>query len=284
MSTRTARPVLPIALCATVLSISAGCGGSPVAPTPVAQTENFTGTLQPLGFDVKTFTIVYTQGSSDLSVTVNSLSTVAGSTPVTGITIGVGVGTMSGATCSLQLQTPVATLGQELFAPNGASAGYVLCANLRLSNGINRVQLHADRARDVLDDGQALLRHCGPKAQSHRWLNHSDGRSSFDVVGTDRQNGIASGGPTTYSTYDYDGFRPNKGDEQNYMWIGARPPALADYAKCSRSGSRRSRSWRRPPARRRMASKSTTTSSNACNRRTCHRLPATTASHTRPPI
>ena len=61
--------------------------------------------------------------STDLSVTVNSLSTVAGSTPVTGITIGVGIGTVSGAICSLQLQTPVATLGQELFAPNGASAG-----------------------------------------------------------------------------------------------------------------------------------------------------------------
>ena len=45
-------------------------------------------------------------------------------------------------------------------------------------------------------------------------------------LGTDRQTGIASlGGPTTYSTYDYDGFRPNKGVEQNYTWIGAKPPA-----------------------------------------------------------
>jgi hypothetical protein len=51
-------------------------------------------------------------------------------------------------------------------------------------------------------------------------------------LGTDRQNGIASlGGPTTYSTYDYDGFRPNKGVEQNYTWSGAKPPALADYAQ-----------------------------------------------------
>ena len=49
-------------------------------------------------------------------------------------------------------------------------------------------------------------------------------------LGTDSTDGIASlGGPTTYSTYDYDGFRPNKGVEQNYTWIGARPPALADY-------------------------------------------------------
>ncbi len=49
-------------------------------------------------------------------------------------------------------------------------------------------------------------------------------------LGTDRQNGVASlGGPTTYSTYDYDGFRPNKTVEQNYTWMGAKPPALADY-------------------------------------------------------
>jgi hypothetical protein len=49
-------------------------------------------------------------------------------------------------------------------------------------------------------------------------------------LGTDRQNGIASlGGPTTYSTYDYDGFRPNKGVAQNFTWVGARPPAFADY-------------------------------------------------------
>jgi hypothetical protein len=123
MPTRTARRVSPIALCATVLFINAACGGSPTAPTPVATTDTFTGTLQPLGIDFKTFIIAYTQGTSDLSVTVNSLSTAAGSTPVTGITIGVGVGTVSGTTCSLQLQTPVAALGQELLAPNGASAG-----------------------------------------------------------------------------------------------------------------------------------------------------------------
>jgi hypothetical protein len=123
MPTRTAGRVSLIALCAIVLSLGAACGGSPAAPTPVAKTETFTGTLQPLGIDFKTFTITYAQGTSDLSITVNTLSTTANSTPVTGITIGVGVGTVSGAICSLQVQTPVAVLGQELFAPNGASAG-----------------------------------------------------------------------------------------------------------------------------------------------------------------
>jgi hypothetical protein len=122
MVTRTAR-VFSIALCATALFLGSGCGGSPTAPTPVAKTETFTGTLQPATADFKTFSIAYAQGTSDLSITVNSLVTVANSTPVTGITIGVGVGTISGAICALQVQNVAATLGQELFAPNGASAG-----------------------------------------------------------------------------------------------------------------------------------------------------------------
>jgi hypothetical protein len=99
------------------------CGGTPNEPDPVQQTETFTGTLQPLGIDYKTFTIAYARGTSDLSVTITSLSTVANSTAVTGITIGIGFGTVSGTTCSMQIQAPAANLSQELFAPNGASAG-----------------------------------------------------------------------------------------------------------------------------------------------------------------
>ena len=112
-----------IAQCAILVSLMAGCGGTPTAPAPVPQSETFTGTLQPLGVDFKTFTINYTQGTSDLSITVNSLTTIADPKPVTGITIGVGVGGVSGSTCSLLVQTPVAALGQELFAPNGATGG-----------------------------------------------------------------------------------------------------------------------------------------------------------------
>jgi hypothetical protein len=113
----------PIALGAMALLLVTSCNKNPTAPSPVLQTETFTGTLQPLGIDVKTFAVVYTQGSTDLSVIINSLTTVASSTPVTGITIGIGFGSVSGSTCSLQVQTPIATLGQELFAPNGASPG-----------------------------------------------------------------------------------------------------------------------------------------------------------------
>jgi hypothetical protein len=112
-----------VALCATCATFAPGCGDSnPAAPTPVQKTESFTGTLQPLSVDFKTFTIAYT-GTSDLSVTVNSLTTVANATPVTGITIGLGFGTVSGSTCAAQIQAPAAPLNQELFAPNGASAG-----------------------------------------------------------------------------------------------------------------------------------------------------------------
>jgi hypothetical protein len=60
---------------------------------------------------------------TDLSVTVHSLTTIAGGTPITGVTIGIGFGTVSGTTCAMQIFTPAAPLGQELFAPNGASAG-----------------------------------------------------------------------------------------------------------------------------------------------------------------
>jgi hypothetical protein len=103
--------------------LAAGCSDNPTAPTPVLQTESFTGTLQPLGVDFKTFTVAYTQGVTDLSVTVNTLTTVASATPVTGITIGISFGTVSGSTCTPQIQAPAAPLNQELFAPNGASSG-----------------------------------------------------------------------------------------------------------------------------------------------------------------
>ncbi len=116
------RPVLS-ALAALLLVVSTGCGKSATAPSPTLQTETFTGTLQPLGSDFKTVTVSFTQSITDLSVSVDSLKKVSDASAVTGITIGVGFGTVSGSTCSLQVQTPTANLGQELSAPNGAGAG-----------------------------------------------------------------------------------------------------------------------------------------------------------------
>jgi len=123
MRRRTASRLWVIAPGAIVLTIASACGSStPVTPTPMQQTEMFSGTLQPLGVDFKTFTIV-SQSVNDLSVTINSLTTVAAGTSVTGITIGVGFGVVSGSSCSLQVSSTAASLGQELFVQNGASAG-----------------------------------------------------------------------------------------------------------------------------------------------------------------
>jgi hypothetical protein len=114
--------VTRLASLAIVLAIASGCG-SATAPSPTLQTETFTGTLQPLGLDFKTFTITYSQSTSDLSVSIDTLKKVSDGSAVTGITMGIGFGNVSGTTCALQVQTPVAALSQELFAPNGASAG-----------------------------------------------------------------------------------------------------------------------------------------------------------------
>jgi hypothetical protein len=122
MPSHAARRLVSFTLVAAALTFGTGCG-SVTAPSPVLKTETFTGTLQPLGLDFKTFNITYTASTSDLSVTIDSLKTVADSTAVTGITIGIGFGAVSGSTCALQVQTPTAALAQELFAPNGASAG-----------------------------------------------------------------------------------------------------------------------------------------------------------------
>ena len=63
------------------------------AATPTATTETFTGTVNVLGNDVHPFTV--TTSNLNLAVTL----TAAG--PPSTITMGLGVGTYSGSTCSL---------------------------------------------------------------------------------------------------------------------------------------------------------------------------------------
>jgi hypothetical protein len=49
-------------------------------------------------------------------------------------------------------------------------------------------------------------------------------------LGTDAPVGIAAlGGPTAYSTYDYDGYRPNRAAEFQYSWLGPRSGMTVDY-------------------------------------------------------
>jgi hypothetical protein len=58
-------------------------------------------------------------------------------------------------------------------------------------------------------------------------------------LGTDSPAGIASlGGPTAYSTYDYDGYRPNRGVQAQYAWLGPRPGMSVDYARPAEQAQR----------------------------------------------
>jgi hypothetical protein len=114
-----------VRLATIVALIAAGvsCKNNSTPPTPIPMTETFTGTLQPASADSKPFTVKYSYGASDLSVTVNSLVTVANSTAVTGITIGVAFGNISGTTCVEALSQRAAPLGQPITAQQVAVAG-----------------------------------------------------------------------------------------------------------------------------------------------------------------
>ena len=99
-------------------------------------------------------------------------------------------------------------------------------------------------------------------------VSNADFRNNL-FLGTDARTGIAVlGGPTAYSTYDYNGYRPNRGADPQYTWLGPKPGVRVDYDidRSRRRASRRSRSWLPPPARRRTALKWTTTSSKICAR------------------
>ncbi|MPY90321.1 MAG: hypothetical protein GEU99_20655 [Luteitalea sp.] len=50
-------------------------------------------------------------------------------------------------------------------------------------------------------------------------------------LGTDAPGRAISvlGGPTAYSSYDYNGYRPNRGAAVQYVWLGPRPGLQVDY-------------------------------------------------------
>ena len=53
-------------------------------------------------------------------------------------------------------------------------------------------------------------------------------------LGTDAPSGNAVGisvlgGPTSYSSYDYNGYRPKRGADVQYSWLGPKPGVLVDY-------------------------------------------------------
>jgi hypothetical protein len=49
-------------------------------------------------------------------------------------------------------------------------------------------------------------------------------------LGTDAATPISMlGGPTAYSTYDYNGYRPNRPAASQYVWLGPKPGVRVDY-------------------------------------------------------
>jgi hypothetical protein len=117
------RRFLQIAVGAILWSFVAGCTNPGTGPTLVLKNDVFTGTLQPLGVDSKQFTVNFAAAPTDLSVILNSLTAVTGGTPVTGITVGIGLGLPSLSACAVQILTPNVTIGQELPLPGGIGAG-----------------------------------------------------------------------------------------------------------------------------------------------------------------
>ena len=105
-------------------SLAAACG-SPTAPTPVLETETFTGTVPVNGVDVKTFVVTYSYVPTDASVTLTSLVTSAAGAPA-GTTIGLGFGSVSSTgVCnrSERYTATAAPLNQELVASGFFAAG-----------------------------------------------------------------------------------------------------------------------------------------------------------------
>jgi hypothetical protein len=60
-------------------------------------------------------------------------------------------------------------------------------------------------------------------------VSNADFRNNL-FLGTDGFTGITVlGGPTAYSQYDFNGYRPNRGAEFNYSWVDPRQGMQVDY-------------------------------------------------------
>ncbi len=99
------------------LVVSAGACGKKLGPSeiPTVSTEVFTGTLNPLGASHHGFTVNYVPNTTDASMTLTSLTTVAdGSVPA--ITVGLAFGNLNGGVCArAPSYTRVAvSVGQQL--------------------------------------------------------------------------------------------------------------------------------------------------------------------------
>jgi hypothetical protein len=107
-------------LVASLVLSSCGGGSTPTSaptPTPEIKTETFTGTVAQGGSAYNPFTVV-TQGA--ITATLTSLS------PQSTITMGFGIGTLSGTTCSL-ITGAYSEAAKVSFALSGTIAAGSYC-------------------------------------------------------------------------------------------------------------------------------------------------------------
>ncbi len=126
------RVVLLGTLVATGSVFSLGCNNgtstpvTPAAPTVVATTETFSGTIQQLGTATFTFAVALANGTVSVGLTsVGPLSTMA---------LGVGIGTWDGATCTSITKNDNSKAG--LTALSGIAAAGNYCVQVYDSGNI----------------------------------------------------------------------------------------------------------------------------------------------------
>jgi hypothetical protein len=118
LQSRTFRALLLLA------PLAAGCGGddsptTPTAPTPVAVTETFSGTLTPNGGRTHEFVV---QQAGQISAKLTALA------PDNAITIGLSLGTWNGAVCQAILPNDKAALNTTVTG-NAQNTGF-FCARV----------------------------------------------------------------------------------------------------------------------------------------------------------
>ena len=127
-----AEPTKRLVLVILVLALIPGCSKkTPTTPDPVLQTETFTGTVNLLGSFKQNFIVGYDQGTSDASVTVTGITTVANATPLT-TTIGVAFGSIAfdgSCTRASNYTAPAAAINQELVA-SGIFTAATYCVSI----------------------------------------------------------------------------------------------------------------------------------------------------------
>ncbi|MEQ1913243.1 MAG: hypothetical protein ABMA15_30805 [Vicinamibacterales bacterium] len=112
-------------LALTALLAASACGGSSTTgststtgPSVTPTTEVFTGTVPVGGSDIHSFTITLSNGQ------VNVILTAAGPPPT--IFMGLGIGTPSGATCTL-VTSPLATPASSVAQLSGTAQAGTYC-------------------------------------------------------------------------------------------------------------------------------------------------------------